>query len=595
MSKFYGPRRKVKSIGEVEFPEEILAYGEIYDKLINLNPETVSDSQTYLNNFLKANPHELYMVIYLISKIWISRPKQLKLYADLIVTIMKSHSKGCHSIPSSFSEASSSKDIFIEKLSLYLPLVLEKRKCKLFKADPSYSSNRSARIEDLLTIYPQNTAGFYIINDMLPEIQTFMADPNYKFNLQLVSTIHSTPISPIELAARFGSINIFKFFLLNNIEFSTGGMFDAIIGGNYEIIRTCENLGTKCEDPFEVAVMANQNDVADWFLENQECKIIPPAQIIENGNLRALIFGILNKSKLDVSYNRLGLLARVSDLGSLKLAEYSINCGADPSKQTTSKKIPLSFAAINKDVEMAKLLLQHNSPVNLTKRSPLHDAAESGSVEICKLLIENHADVNQLAAKRWTPLHFAAWNNNIDVAKCLVDNGADINAMAYKLEYGMFEDMTPNQTPLMFAALQNNRDFALFLVDKGAEIDDKSRKLLKIRKKRAPNGTWKKKPTAREQMLRIAELHGLTSWGRPLLPPGLASPLGTFNFPPTPRTPPSVTSVSPVTTPEKTKIEISKLEDKKEFHSIIIPEKKKTPKLKTPVKIDSNPVKPEIF
>jgi len=40
----------------------------------------------------------------------------------------------------------------------------------------------------------------------------------------------------------------------------------------------------------------------------------------------------------------------------------------------------------------------------------------------------NGTEVNALGADRWTPLHRAAVNGNIDIVKLLLEHGADVNA-----------------------------------------------------------------------------------------------------------------------------------------------------------------------
>lgn len=490
MSKIYGPRRKVKYICQDDYPEELSQYVQLYDHLINLTEETLPECIEFIKKFLKENPKEQCTFIYIISKLWISRPKKLKSYIDLL-TAVKSEFHSLNKIPLSFDLRnqvnSLVKDQFSATLSKYFPIILNNKGLNYFT--PIIPRGK-VNIEDLYTIFPKNTVGYFIINDMINELQEYMSQPNCSFDLRL-DIYHVDMITPLELAARFGSVNCFKFLLLNDQQFGSGGLYDAIIGGNNEIIHSCEKIGKECDDPFETAVLYNQNEVADWLLDKENCKIVTPASMLECGNIKALIFGVLNKARFDLSYDHLGLLARLADLGSLILEEFCLKNGADPSKQSKSRKNPLSYAAINGDVDMCKLLIKYDSPINLNKRSPLHDAAECNNVGVCQVLIENGADVNKEAAKKWTPLHFAAWEGSLDACKVLVEHNAALNPMAYKEDYNMFEEKLADHTPLMFAVLNKHRAVAEFLAESGAIIDEKSRKFLKIKKPRSKNGKSK--------------------------------------------------------------------------------------------------------
>lgn len=76
----------------------------------------------------------------------------------------------------------------------------------------------------------------------------------------------------IEIAAFFGSINIFKFLWMNkvNIDDSIGKY--VIAGGNYEIIHLVEDCISYSQDDLYAAIQFHQNDIYDYIINNNDFK-----------------------------------------------------------------------------------------------------------------------------------------------------------------------------------------------------------------------------------------------------------------------------------------------------------------------------------
>ena len=77
----------------------------------------------------------------------------------------------------------------------------------------------------------------------------------------------------IEYAAFFGSIQIFKFLLLNEVELTSSLWLYAIHGQNAEIIHILEENKVKLpndfyEKCFVEAVKCHHNDIANYFKDN---------------------------------------------------------------------------------------------------------------------------------------------------------------------------------------------------------------------------------------------------------------------------------------------------------------------------------------
>lgn len=93
---------------------------------------------------------------------------------------------------------------------------------------------------------------------------------------------------------------------------------------------------------------------------------------------------------------------------------------------------PLGLACYFGHEQVATYLLEKGAAVdsashNPLKSMPLHSAVAARSLEITKLLLEHDAPVNALQADDFTPLHAAAQNGDVEIVRMLLAAGADPN------------------------------------------------------------------------------------------------------------------------------------------------------------------------
>jgi len=127
---------------------------------------------------------------------------------------------------------------------------------------------------------------------------------------------------------------------------------------------------------------------------------------------------------------------------------------------------PLHRAVFFGHLDIVKLLLEKNSPVNIANdmgRTPMHWAAAYGHGEIAELLHKNKAKLNMLDVNGWSPLHFASQAGRIDTVKWLLIHGAQVNA----------KDKKTSSTPLQLACFRGHKEIVELLIESGAEINTK--------------------------------------------------------------------------------------------------------------------------
>ena len=86
---------------------------------------------------------------------------------------------------------------------------------------------------------------------------------------------------------------------------------------------------------------------------------------------------------------------------------------------------PLMLAAINNQLELAKVLIEHGAEVNKPGWTPLHYAATRGHREMMRLLLDNDAYIDSESANGTTPLMMAAYSAPPLAVKLLLEEGAD--------------------------------------------------------------------------------------------------------------------------------------------------------------------------
>jgi ankyrin repeat protein len=118
--------------------------------------------------------------------------------------------------------------------------------------------------------------------------------------------------------------------------------------------------------------------------------------------------------------------------GHREIVEWLLSHGADPNFRSDREFMtPLHEAAMYEEVEISRILLQHEANPNAIDHSgqtPLHEASKQGHINVARLLLEHGADVNAQDHYRSTALHLASKQGKVEVTRMLLEHGADLDA-----------------------------------------------------------------------------------------------------------------------------------------------------------------------
>ena len=147
-------------------------------------------------------------------------------------------------------------------------------------------------------------------------------------------------------------------------------------------------------------------------------------------------------------------------------AKLLIDEGANVDWKKDGKNL-LSSAVKRRNIEYATFFINKGANVmyarRKSKKTPLHDAAENGSLDIAKLLINEGSEVDLEDKDGRTPLHYAAGmggDQSFEIVRLLIEAGANVN-----------KKNNDGETALSSVARLNDLPLAIYLVEEaGADV-----------------------------------------------------------------------------------------------------------------------------
>ena len=283
------------------------------------------------------------------------------------------------------------------------------------------------RIEN---VYPTSSLLYAIINDDIDKIVFESAKPDFFITEQRFIDKKRTYI---DIAAFCGSLNIFKYLLINGSKLTVKTGKNAVEGGCLEIVEICSQQQINLKNCLHDAIKYHRNDVAKWIVDEYSFTDRDLVKCVSAFNLH-LFFSFYPSS---------------------------MNIDAIGSNQRSL----LMVATINGDIDMVKFLLEQKITIDakdICSETALVFAVCYKHNDILSLLIENGADLEVTDADDFTPVFSAMIKMNYEAVKMIVNKGkVDINQVQ-------------NNFSLIALGAMKNDEITKFLYEKGANIENVS-------------------------------------------------------------------------------------------------------------------------
>jgi ankyrin repeat protein len=358
------------------------------------------------------------------------------------------------------------------------------------------------------------------IHDHVTEGDHSAVKSTLEIDSTLINSLNENHETPLLLAATHGHIDIARYLLEHNADFSIGDADDsrpihlAAIGGHTTIIELLISLGDDINvadnngmTPLLFSLSSRKGATVDWLIENgadidkaNNRQVTPIHYAAARGQHEALVkmierggdiaartgdntalnFAIMmedsiairilveNGAPLEVAddYQRTPLLLIARESGNTKLARLLVAHGANVNAVDRYGDTPLSLAAWRGFETMVDYFLDVGAELPTTKEKRqelLSDAAEHGLSRFFMELIETDVDLDKTVESGGSLLHYAAAGGSEQIVSMLIERGHDVNGLD---RYG--------RSPLHYAAERGRAATAQVLVARGADINARS-------------------------------------------------------------------------------------------------------------------------
>jgi ankyrin repeat protein len=119
------------------------------------------------------------------------------------------------------------------------------------------------------------------------------------------------------------------------------------------------------------------------------------------------------------------LLMHFTEMKNIKIVQFLLEKNALVNDECEEERT-LMIAVLNSNVDMVKLLLQHNADVNVVNLNFQNCLMLSKNIEITKILLEKNVNVNETDEDNKTALFYAVSNGEFEIAKILIEHRADV-------------------------------------------------------------------------------------------------------------------------------------------------------------------------
>ncbi|EAY05706.1 hypothetical protein TVAG_005500 [Trichomonas vaginalis G3] len=285
-----------------------------------------------------------------------------------------------------------------------------------------------AELDDILNIYKKNEIGYCLLNDDLENFQKLTLNQSFDINtrMALCNEPQSKETTYLNVAARYGAINCFKYLNLNGLMPDSDSFNLAILGGNFEIIKILSSTANITNVSLQKAVTSHRNEIAHWLIENYELKCSWES-MLRNYNFTFFIDSLCSCPTLDTfDYQNDTPLIASCRIDILWLSKFLMEHTKDINHYNNQKVNAILCASMGKNEELINILLDKGADINshnAKDATPLMVAYSNNRREIAQLLIKKGGKTNGES----NDLFCAIEHNDYWTVDMLLKQGADVN------------------------------------------------------------------------------------------------------------------------------------------------------------------------
>lgn len=418
----------------LSLPLDIENMVETSEKLWNIDESSMADGIEGLINDIQQSKLDFIQTIKLIDTICMSRPKKIKLYADICEAIF-------------LKVKPQDKKLKMQFYSTHLRSALVKKNLIEGRIAPEFEKSP---LDSIYEFYPKGTLEHALFWDEIPELYKFISDPYFNINSQIGDK------TLISKTAEFGSVNCFKFLYLNRSEIVPETIENSFIGNDYEIIHICERHSKITNECIENSVKSHHNETVSYLMQKYGLGY-KWESALSAYNYRLFFDKLSNARSIDeIDYSGESAFIASTSVGHFGISQYLLSNSSDINFKDIHGFSPLLNATIEGNIEAVQFLLKNraNTEVrDLSNRTALMLASEVSELVIMEILLANDANIEAVDSQGNTALHHAVRFDQIESVKILLDHNANLNACN-----------SLNETPIYIAVAEGNFDMALLLL-----------------------------------------------------------------------------------------------------------------------------------
>ena len=268
----------------------------------------------------------------------------------------------------------------------------------------------------------------FIKNDDFSSLQEFLSN-TIDFDFSQTYGVQYGSINLLDIAAYYGSIDCFKYFVVNNAPFSEYVCPFSICGGNYEIIHYLENnfreQNFENENSLNMSIAYHQYAITDYLIDNYSIELTAHETTISSFNY-CFFSTTFSESKSSKVIEEELFLSSAS-IGNFPIVQYLCEVAKVNTEATTEDgRTALCIASSNGYLPIVQYLCEvakvNTEATDIWGKTALHYACQSGYLPIVQYLCEV-TKVNTEATTKdgRTALHYACIYGYLPIVQYLCE------------------------------------------------------------------------------------------------------------------------------------------------------------------------------